>query len=196
VSEPDTRSAPVYLFPKPYADFVQRLRVAGGFLLLAAFAWFAWPSAFSLVLGLPLSLLGLALRAWAAGHLAKDRDLARSGPYAYLRNPLYAGTVLTAGGLVIAARSGWLALIFSLVFILVYLPAIELEEQHLREIFSDYTAYAQRVNRFIPSRNADPGSRHFSFSLYRRNEEYKAAIGWAVAVLWLLWRSWSSLMAH
>ena len=81
-----------YLFPKPYADFVARLRVPSGFLLVAAFAWLASPSSTSLLAGVPVSIFGLLLRAWAAGHLAKNQNLAISGPYSYIRNPLYAGT--------------------------------------------------------------------------------------------------------
>ncbi len=87
------------LFPKPYADFVARLRVPCGFVLVAAFAWFSNPDMRSLVWGLPVSLLGLGLRAWAAGHLSKDRTLATCGPYNYTRNPLYLGTLLVAAGL-------------------------------------------------------------------------------------------------
>jgi protein-S-isoprenylcysteine O-methyltransferase Ste14 len=180
--------SPSYFFPKPYADFVQKLRVAGGFVLLVAFAAFARPSARSLTIGLPVSVLGLFLRAWAAGHLAKDRHLAVSGPYAYVRNPLYAGTLIAALGLLLAARNLWLALLFGLAFVLVYLPAIELEEQHLREIFPQYDAYAERVRRFVPGRPFLRKGEPFSAALYRKNEEYKAALGWLVAALWLLWR--------
>lgn len=189
-------NGPNYIFPKPYADFVQRLRVAGGFVLLAAFVWFAHPSFRSIAVGLPCSILGLLLRAWAAGHLAKDRRLAVEGPYAYVRNPLYLGTLVTAAGLVGAARSGWLTVLFAAVFLLVYLPAIELEEQHLRDIFVEYAAYARRVHRFLPVGQVERGAAAFSWALYRRNEEYKAAIGWAVAVLWLAWRYRLAVMAQ
>jgi hypothetical protein len=92
-------------FPKPYADVVARLRVPSGFLIVAVFAWFSHPTALSLEIGLPISVLGLALRAWAAGCLAKNRELATGGPYAYTRNPLYLGTLVVAAGLSIAARS-------------------------------------------------------------------------------------------
>ena len=177
-----------YLFPKPYADFVQRLRVASGFLLLVTFAWLAVPSVQSLEIGLPISVLGLLLRGYAAGHLAKDRELATSGPYSYIRNPLYMGTATVAFGLVLASRDVWLAVLFATVFLLVYLPAIELEEQHLREIFRDYADYAQRVHRFFPLRKYSPPPRHFSWPLYLRNEEYKAALGWLIAAAWLLFR--------
>jgi protein-S-isoprenylcysteine O-methyltransferase Ste14 len=182
-------SGPRYWFPKPYADFVQRLRVFCGFILLVTFAWFSHPSVKSMLAGLPVAMVGLLLRGWAAGHLAKDRSLATSGPYAYVRNPLYVGTVIAAAGMVTAARSGWLAVVFGLVFLFVYLPAIELEEQHLREIFENYGAYALRVRRFVPVTKWRGKRGTFSFALYRRNQEYKALLGFLIAVAWLAWKT-------
>lgn len=177
---------PRYLFPKPYADFVQRLRVACGFLLLIAFAWLSRPAPESMLIGIPISLLGLLLRTWAAGHLAKDRQLATTGPYRYIRNPLYAGTLIVALGIVIASRSIWLGIIFVICFFLVYLPAIELEEQHLRDIFPEYAAYAARVRRFVPLAKWPGAQARFSRALYLRNEEYKALVGFLVALAWLI----------
>jgi protein-S-isoprenylcysteine O-methyltransferase Ste14 len=186
-------------FPKPYADFVARLRVPCGFALVAAFAWFSHPAARSLAVGLPVSLIGLALRAWAAGHLAKNQALATSGPYAYTRNPLYLGTLLVAAGLVIASRSVGLGLLFLAVFVLIYLPVIQLEEQHLRSLFPDYAAYAACVPALWPWRHSDrrtevrPGAlkraaRAFQWSLYVKNGEYQAALGFLAGALFLLWK--------
>ena len=92
---------------------MQRFRVASGFLLLVVFAWLPEPTRASLVGGLSIAVAGLLLRGWAAGHLAKNEQLAISGPYAYMRNPLYAGTLIAALGMVIAARSIWLGLLFA-----------------------------------------------------------------------------------
>ena len=178
------------MFPKPYADFVARLRVVCGFVLAAAFAWFSAPTPYSLCMGLPISAVGLLVRAWAAGHLAKNERLATGGPYAYTRNPLYIGTLLVAAGLVVASRSAGLAVLFSAVFILIYLPVIELEEQHLRKIFADYAAYAGRVPRLTPcwprSRPLEP----FLFSLYVRNQEYQALAGFILGTVLLIWKAW------
>src|SRR5271154_6030139 len=91
-------------FPKPYADAVARLRVPSGFLIVLVFAWFSLPTPRSLELGLPVSVAGLALRAWAAGCLAKNQRLATGGPYAHTRNPFYIGTLLAAAGLHIPPR--------------------------------------------------------------------------------------------
>jgi protein-S-isoprenylcysteine O-methyltransferase Ste14 len=181
---------PRYFFPKRYADTVQRLRVASGFLLLLAFAWFSKPNWCSILLGIPLSLAGLAMRAWAAGHLVKNEQLATTGPYAYMRNPLYAGTLLTAAGIVVACRSLILGGIFAAVFVLVYLPVIELEEQHLRSLFPDYAEYALRVNRFLPLRRWTARKQGFSGYVYVRNEEYKALLGFTVALCWMLFKMW------
>jgi len=176
-------------FSKPYADFVARLRVPAGFVMVAAFAWFSHPDYFSLAVGLPLSACGLAVRAWAAGHLAKNQKLAQSGPYSFTRNPLYLGTLITALGLALAGRSIGLAALFMALFVLVYLPAIELEEQHLAEILPGYAEFAKRVPLLIPRWPKKFGPDRFSAALYRKNREYQALLGWLPGAAWLIGRA-------
>ena len=178
-----------YWFPKAYADAVMKLRVSSGFLLVAAFAWLASPTMRSLAWGVPVSLIGLAVRAWAAGHLAKNQQLAKSGPYAYIRNPLYAGTLLVAAGLVIAAQRIELALLFAAVFALVYLPVIEQEEQHLSKLFPDFAAYSQRVPLLLPRGRMTDGHSPFSPRLYLRNQEYQALLGYVAGLGLLVWKA-------
>jgi protein-S-isoprenylcysteine O-methyltransferase Ste14 len=175
-------------FPKRYADAVARLRVPSGFLIVVVFAWLSRPTPESLALGVPVSALGLALRAWAAGCLSKNRQLATGGPYAYTRNPLYIGTLLVAIGLVIAARNVYLGVLFALVFLLVYLPVIQLEEQHLRRLFPEYSAYAREVPALFPRLTPYPrkSSNPFSGAQYLRNQEYQATAGFVAGVLFLL----------
>ncbi|HXB73412.1 MAG TPA: isoprenylcysteine carboxylmethyltransferase family protein [Candidatus Acidoferrales bacterium] len=177
-------------FPKPYGDAVARLRVPSGFLIVVVFAWFSHPTPGSLAYGLPIGVLGLALRAWAAGCLAKNRELATGGPYAHTRNPLYLGTLMVAAGLAMASRSVGLGGLFAAVFLFVYLPVIQLEEQHLRAIFPEYSAYAGQVPALWPrlkpagEKNASP----FRVELYLKNQEYNAGAGFAAGVLFLLWK--------
>lgn len=178
-----------YWFPKPYADFVARLRVPLGFVLVAAFAWLSAPDSRSLAWGLPVAAIGLLLRGWAAGHLAKNERLAVNGPYAHMRNPLYVGTLLAAAGLAIAARQWGLAILFAVVFAFVYLPAIELEEQYLRTLFPEYAAYAERVPMLWPRFRAQAPGR-FEWRLYRRNEEYQALLGFLAGAALLAWKAW------
>jgi protein-S-isoprenylcysteine O-methyltransferase Ste14 len=176
-------------FPKPYADAVMRLRVPSGFLLAAAFAWFAAPEARSLAWGAPVSIAGLWIRAWAAGHLAKNQRLAMSGPYAWVRNPLYIGTLLVAAGLVIASRQWSLAALFAAVFAFVYLPVIQQEERHLRTLFPEYAGYAQRVRALLPRVPAVPSGERFQFTLYMKNQEYQAAAGFLAGLCLLAWKA-------
>ena len=178
-------------FPKPYADSVARLRVPAGFVMVAAFAWFSRPTVGSLLAGLPISVLGVLLRAWSAGCLAKNQVLATGGPYAFTRNPLYLGTLLVAGGLTIAARSAGLGALFAALFALIYLPVIELEQQHLRALFPEYRRYAERVPALWPrARPAAVGSfSAFRWELYLKNQEYQAGFGFLAGVLLLLWKA-------
>ena len=177
-------------FPKRYADAVARLRVPSGFLIVAVFAWFSNPTLGSLLVGAPIAALGLAVRAWAAGCLAKDRELATGGPYAYTRNPLYIGTLLVAAGLVVASRSILLGALFAAVFAMVYLPVIQNEEQHLRRLFPEYAGYAARVPALWPRRaRAGRSPNPFRFALYLRNQEYQAGAGLAAGMLFLIWKT-------
>lgn len=176
-------------FPKAYADRVAKLRVPFGFVLVAALAWLAAPSIESILWSLPVAAAGLAIRAWAAGHLAKNQQLATGGPYAWVRNPLYIGTLLVAASLVIAARRWDLAMLFAAVFGLVYLPVIELEEQHLRSLFPQYADYARRVRKLLPGSPAAAANARFSFALYRKNEEYQALIGYLFGLALLVWKA-------
>lgn len=176
------------LFPKAYADFVQRLRVPSGFLLAVAFAWLARPTPATLLIGLPVCLAGLAVRAWAAGHLRKNQTLTTSGPYAWVRNPLYLGTLLMALGFTAAANRPVLYLFTLGVFVLVYFPVMQQEEQHLRTLFSDFDSYASRVRQVLPLPPSVPSNGAFSWDVYRANKEQKAFYGFLMVLAFFLVR--------
>jgi len=178
-----------YWFPKHYADEAQRLRVPIGLALACALAVFAEPTRASLIEGIPFAIVGLAVRAWAAGHLAKNERLAASGPYAFVRNPLYFGTLIAAAGLLVASRQWWLAVLYAAAFLLIYLPAIELEEQHLRNLFPEYEAYAQDVPLLVPRFPPIRSSGRFRAALYWKNQEYNALASVTAGLLWLAWRA-------
>ena len=175
-------------FPKPYADFVMRMRVPSGFLLGICFGLLASPTPMSLLYGPLLAFPGLALRGWAAGHLKKNQDLADGGPYAWTRNPLYLGTLLVALGLALAAQS-WIVLAVTVaVFGLVYLPVIEQEEQHLLKIFPRYREYAERVPLLWPKPPKSEGTGDFDIKIYLKNEEWKATAAYMIGMGYLLWK--------
>ena len=174
-----------------YAKLAARLRVPSGFLVAVLFIAGSRPRPASLAAGLPLALAGLLLRAWAAGHLAKNERLTTSGPFAYTRNPLYIGTLTVAAGFALAAWNPWLAVLFAAYFAFVYLPVIGEEESHLRKLFPEYAAYAARVPRLWPRfSSASGGGNRFEWPLYRRNQEYQALAGYLAGAALLAIKLW------
>jgi protein-S-isoprenylcysteine O-methyltransferase Ste14 len=170
-------------FPKRYAEVAARLRVPAGFVVSALFLLLARPSWNSLALGGAIGLLGLALRAWAAGHLAKNERLVTSGPFAYSRNPLYVGTLIVGIGCAIAGAHLGIGIFLVAFFVLFYLPVVEEEQAHLRKLFPEYAAYEASVPKFRPRfTRAFLSGRRFSMALYKKNEEYQALAAFLVVM--------------
>src|SRR6184192_3113530 len=70
-------------------SFFMRWRVRLGYPLAVVVLWFSRPVPRSILLGGLVGIIGLWLRAYAAGYLHKQEVLTVTGPYAYTRNPLY-----------------------------------------------------------------------------------------------------------
>lgn len=163
---------------------LQRIRVPLGFMFTIIFLIFAGPSLMSLTVGSGIALIGLAIRAWASGHIRKARELAVTGPYAHTRNPLYLGTFFMGLGFTIASGVWWLAILFAGLFIGIYLPVMRVEADDIRRIFGlDFDEYEQNVPVFIPRLTAwKKSDTKFDFRLYLQYREYRAAIGVIVAI--------------
>ena|ERR1700733_6159357 len=173
--------------------FVTRWRVRAGYPLAILYWWLARPSYRSILIGAIIAIIGLAVRATAAGHLRKIQSLTTTGPYAWTRNPLYLGSAIMAAGFAVAGNSWWSALVLIAYFCAFYPAVMRNEESELRERYGDaFAAYAARVPLFFPRRprqtspNSEDTSAHFSFTQYRRNREYQAALG-VFGALFLVW---------
>ncbi|MXY69889.1 MAG: isoprenylcysteine carboxylmethyltransferase family protein [Acidobacteriia bacterium] len=173
---------------KRWPALAARSRVTVSILLAVAAGWLAQPTVASVVLGLPLVLAGLALRAWAAGHLRKNQQLAISGPYAHVRNPLYIGSLSAGVGFGICSAHPILLVAILVVFTAWFLPVVGEEEGHIRKILPGYREYESRVPRFVPAcKPLYESSQRFEWGLYLVNREYSALLGFVGfgAVLWL-----------
>jgi protein-S-isoprenylcysteine O-methyltransferase Ste14 len=162
-----------------------RLRVPLGFVFAAGYLGFARPAWLWIAAGCVPIVAGILVRAAAAGHIRKNRELTTTGPYAYTRNPLYLGSVLIAAGFVIAARNPWIALAALAMFVAVYVPVIRAEERYLAVQFAGYTEYAAQVPRLLPRLGPyrkDEGNGGFSRELYLKHREYNAALGSALMI--------------
>lgn len=178
-------------FPKRYAEIAHKLRVPLGFVVAASYLVLARPSWRSLAWGMAVAMLGLAIRAWAAGHLAKNQLLTTSGPYAHVRNPLYVGSLVMAAGFAVAGRHAAVGGVLAVYFVFFLLPVVEEEERHLRKLFPGYEEYARRVPKFWPRLRSDCGAaRPFEFSLYLKNREYEALGAGCIAAAVLIGKIW------
>ena len=113
---------------------------------------------------------GECVRVWAAGHLEKGREVTRSGPYRWMRHPLYVGSGILALGIVVASRSPIVAVVAA-VYVGSTIPAaIRTEEAFLRRTFGDtYDRYRRS--------QSPPMARRFSLARARGNREYRAVLG-------------------
>ena len=176
-------------------DFFARWRVRIGYLLAIAVLFLSRPEALPILIGACVGLIGLAIRAYAAGYLHKQAVLTTTGPYARTRNPLYFGSSILALGAAIAMNSWLSAALLLFYFALVYTLVMRREEIELRGHHgSDFDAYANSVPLFFPRLTApkQPAATigAFSWAQYRKNHEYQAALGFLLLLiaLILIWR--------
>src|SRR5688572_25760170 len=113
-----------------------RLRVPLGFASAVAAFWLARPSLRSLLTGIVIAVAGEGLRVWAAGHIEKGREVTRSGPYRWVRHPLYLGSAIMAAGFVVAARDLVVAAVVAAYMVITLLAAIRTEEATLDDRFA------------------------------------------------------------
>jgi len=146
--------------------------------------FFCAPSDFSFYIGICFIALGLSLRVWANGYVIKTNKLTTSGPYAFLRHPLYLGTMLLALGFSIMLNTYYAGAIFIIVMAMVYYRTIKNEERALIERYKDaYLDYKRNVPviipGFFPYKKGEKWG--FSFSRVIENHEYKLFI-WVINI--------------
>ncbi|TAK97054.1 isoprenylcysteine carboxylmethyltransferase family protein [Patescibacteria group bacterium] len=87
---------------------------------------------------------------WSANIVIKEsHELVTSGPYAYVRHPIYSGLILMVLGVVLYVDTlGWLAF-FVIFFLGAYYKARK-EEKILTDHFPGYLEYKNKVKALIP----------------------------------------------
>jgi protein-S-isoprenylcysteine O-methyltransferase Ste14 len=125
------------------SDLSKAVAVAGGVLAMLAAIGSVW------LITTAVTTLG---KEWSlTARLVEGHQLATSGPYSYVRHPIYTGMLgmLVATGL---AVSHWIALLAALaVFFVGTIIRVRSEERLLREAFADeFENYARRVPALVP----------------------------------------------
>ena len=175
---------------------LRRVRLKGIWLLVLPFFWLARPTWTSLAVATPLVLGGLLLRGWAAGHIRKEEALATGGPFAFVRNPLYLGSLLVGVGLAMGGGHWMWPALFVAFFLTAYAPTVGDEAERLGGLFGEgYRSYAAEVSAWLPRlspyRASDPGARsRFRWSRYARNREWEAFLGGFGALGLLALKAW------
>ena len=184
-----------------FLGLMQRIRVPAGFLLGPLMLLSAKPAWNTIAIGGATAIIGLAIRAWASGHLRKNECLAVTGPYAYTRNPLYLGTLVMGAGIAISAGTLWFALLFVSLYSIIYLSVMIAEAGTMSELFPEsYSEYRKHVPMLLPRITPWRGRTYdgsgpllnvykdggFDLSRYLRHREYRAAVGLAVVVALLV----------
>ncbi len=117
------------------------------------------PDSAAATLGVIMCVAGVALAVWARVYIGRNwgmpmslregHELVTSGPYAYIRHPIYSGILLLTVGSAIAAGPMWLALFVVCLVYFVY--AARTEERDMTKQFPDaYPAYQRRTKMLIP----------------------------------------------
>jgi protein-S-isoprenylcysteine O-methyltransferase Ste14 len=120
-----------------------------------------WPrAAFGYWIGFAVLLAGVALAVWARVHLGRnwsgtvtvkqDHELIRSGPYGYVRHPIYTGLIAGLIGTAICSGTLRAAIGVAIISAALYVKS-RTEERFMRETFpGQYERYRAAVPALVP----------------------------------------------
>ena len=108
-----------------------------------------------------MALAGFALLQWAqnalgkswsdAPRMIKEQALVTSGPYQFIRHPIYAAFILILGSTLFVSANWLIGLAWTGMTMLEIASRISFEEKLMVEYFGDqYREYMQRTGRLLP----------------------------------------------
>jgi protein-S-isoprenylcysteine O-methyltransferase Ste14 len=111
------------------------------------------------ILGLVLFLIGIVFALWARKYLGKNwgmpmtqkqsPELVTSGPYRYIRHPIYSGMLLMALGSLLDVNLYWLVVFVVFAVYFVYSSVFE-EALMMKQFPKEYPSYKRKTKMFIP----------------------------------------------
>ncbi|MDI6803436.1 MAG: isoprenylcysteine carboxylmethyltransferase family protein [Bacteroidota bacterium] len=124
---------------------------------------FAKPTIYSIAGGLLVILFGEFIRLWGVSIAGSETrttnsvgssQLVTSGPFSYLRNPLYFGNICIYFGVGIMSWAGFplLPIVTLSYFLFQYTLIVSLEEEHLTKTYgTEFQRYLKSVPKFFPA---------------------------------------------
>jgi protein-S-isoprenylcysteine O-methyltransferase Ste14 len=101
--------------------------------------------------GVAITIPGMLIRLWASGHVKKDKALATSGPYGYVRHPLYVGNHLITFGFCLASGLWWSLPAWLAIGLIFYPGTIQHEDEVLHRLFGkSWEDWRARTHALIP----------------------------------------------
>lgn len=158
---------------KSIVEYFIKYRSFIGIVGLITLLYLSEPSPKSVAIGFFLIVTGMFFRAWAAGYINKDDELATRGPYELTRNPLYFGNFVLGLGIAIAGNNIYSYLIFFLYYLMFFPLLMIIEHNRLKNKFGQkYDNWSRNSNSFFPKikRSKKMG---FNISYYMKNREYR-----------------------
>jgi protein-S-isoprenylcysteine O-methyltransferase Ste14 len=165
---------------------------------------FAQPILITMIIGFVLVALGESIRFWGvayAGSLTRVTgsvgapEVIVTGPFAYVRNPLYVGNMLTYIGIGVMSNAlyPWLVIIAAVYFVFQYFQIVLGEEEFLaKEFGEEYSNYKKNVPRFIPRiiPYKHPSQEHqqarWNKAVHSERRTFQA-LGLVLSILLVLW---------
>jgi protein-S-isoprenylcysteine O-methyltransferase Ste14 len=145
-----------------FSQFVFRFRSYTPIPFILVMLYYAQLTFFWFVVGFVIALFGEFIRFWGVSIVGSETrttqklegtTLVTSGPYAYVRNPLYVGNMIIYVGFAIMSNVfvPYFPIAVFLFFVVQYTVLVTLEEEFLLKKFgTEYEQYRKRVPRFIP----------------------------------------------
>lgn len=167
----DARLRPVQVALKNWALWIA---------LLLAVPYILYAEPHPLWPGLVALALGELLQLWAAANLNKNAEVAISGPYTLIRNPMYVGRFLVMLGLVLWLPVSWHVVALYVIVYCAYAHSRVLrEEKRLTAgLGQAYTDYCHRVGRWFPKRIPKEGRAiAWSWQLLAQNRQLRVTAG-------------------
>ena len=134
--------------------------------------------------GTAIAIVGMVVRMWAAGYVMKNKELATTGPYAYVRHPLYVGNIVLLVAFSLASSLWWSFVLMGFLLWFYYPPTISYEDNKLRNIFGEeWENWSKNIHALIPTFGEKAGSSKSEWSF----KKSLMTNGEPIIVVYLIW---------
>jgi protein-S-isoprenylcysteine O-methyltransferase Ste14 len=101
--------------------------------------------------GLLVSVFGQLLQVWCMSTIKTKKKLTVTGPYMFVRNPMYLGRFFLIFGILMMTGNPWLLILLTIVYYYYMVNRVSREEKILAELFGkDYEDFCRDVHPYLP----------------------------------------------